>query len=229
MKALLARKKSALGKRAFSKRARHTADALRGSFRRRGDPVLYPPVSALFTATFVVRFAPVFMTALFAQSLVTPSLGLIFWKTVAFLIFLYVLYKFGWGPITSSLQTREQEIDHSIQRAEDALAEAKKIQQENKEARRNAEQKAQRILREARDSAEELREEEEAKARRKIQQMKDQAQAEIQREKQAALQELRDEVADLALHAARKIVEDDLDQDRHRELVRDAIDNLPTN
>jgi F-type H+-transporting ATPase subunit b len=169
------------------------------------------------------------MTALLAQSLVTPSLGLIFWKTVAFLIFLYVLYKFGWGPITSSLQTREEEIEHSIQRAEDALAEAKKIQQENKEARRNAEQKAQRILREARDSAEELREDEEAKARRKIQQMKDQAQAEIQREKQAALQELRDEVADLALHAARKIVEDDLDQDRHQELVRDAIDNLQTN
>ena len=53
--------------------------------------------------------------------------------------------------------------------------------------------------------------------------------AEIEREKQAALQELRDEVADLAIQAARKIVEDDLDRDRHRELVRDAIDDFPAN
>ncbi len=169
------------------------------------------------------------MTALLAQSLVTPSLGLIVWKTIAFLIFLGVLYWLGWEPITRALQQREEEIESSIQRAEQALAEAKEIQEENKEARRNAEQEAQRILREARESAEELREDEEAKTRRRIQQMKEQAQAEIEREKQAALQELRDEVADLAIQAARKIVEDDLDQDRHRELVRDAIEDFPTN
>lgn len=169
------------------------------------------------------------MTALLAQSLVTPSVGLIVWKTVAFLIFLGLLYWLGWEPITNALQEREEEIASSIQRAEEALAEAKEIQAENKEARRNAEQKAQRIIREARDSAEELREEEEAKTRQKIQQMKEQAQAEIEREKQAALQELRDEVADLAIQAARKIIEEDLDADRHRQLVADALDDFPTN
>ncbi len=169
------------------------------------------------------------MTALLAQSLVTPSVGLIVWKTVAFLIFLGLLYWLGWEPITNALQEREEEIESSIQRAEEALAEAKEIQAENKEARRNAEQKAQRIIREARDSAEELREEEEAKTRQKIQQMKEQAQAEIEREKQAALQELRDEVADLAIQAARKIIEEDLDADRHRQLVADALDDFPTN
>ncbi|CBH24027.1 ATP synthase B chain [Salinibacter ruber M8] len=172
---------------------------------------------------------PLPMTALFAQSLVTPSVGLIFWKTVAFLIFLYILYRFGWGPITESLEEREEEIEHSIQRAEEALEEAKAIQAENEEARREAEQKAQQILREARDSAEELREEEKAKTRREIQEMKEQAQAEIEREKQAALQELRDEVADLAIEAAQKIIENDLDADRHRQLVDDALDDFPTN
>jgi len=169
------------------------------------------------------------MTALLAQSLVTPSLGLIVWKTVAFLLFLGILYWLGWEPITKALQQREEEIESSIARAEEALAEAKEIQKQNKKERREAEQKAQEILREARESAEELREEEEAETRRKIQQMKEQAQAEIEREKQAALQELRDEVADLAIQAARKIVEEDLDQDRHRELVRDAIEDFPTN
>ena len=169
------------------------------------------------------------MTALLSQSLVTPSLGLIVWKTLAFLLFLGVLYWLGWEPMTNALQDREEEIESSIARAEEALAEAKRIQKKNKEDRRKAEQEAQEILREARESAEELREEEEAKTQRKIQQMKEQAQAEIEREKQAALQELRDEVADLAVQGARKIVEKDLDRDRHRKLVRDAIEDFPTN
>jgi F-type H+-transporting ATPase subunit b len=169
------------------------------------------------------------MTALLAQSLVTPSLGLIVWKTIAFLIFLGLLYWLGWEPITKALREREEEIQSSIQRAEAALEEAKEIQAENEKARRNAEQKAQRILREARESAEELREEEKAKTRREIQQMREQAQADIEREKQAALQELRDEVADLAIEAAEKIIEEDLDADRHRQLVTDALDDFPTN
>ena len=169
------------------------------------------------------------MTALLSQSLVTPSLGLIVWKTLAFLLFLGVLYWLGWEPMTNALQDREEEIESSIARAEEALAEAKRIQKKNKEDRRKAEQEAQEILREARESAEELREEEEAKTQRNIQQMKEQAQAEIEREKQAALQELRDEVADLAVQGARKIVEKDLDRDRHRKLVHDAIEDFPAN
>ena len=169
------------------------------------------------------------MTALLSQSLVTPSLGLIVWKTLAFLLFLGVLYWLGWEPMTNALQDREEEIESSIARAEEALAEAKRIQKKNKEDRRKAEQEAQEILREARESAEEMREEEEAKTQRNIQQMKEQAQAEIEREKQAALQELRNEVADLAVQGARKIVEKDLDRDRHRKLVHDAIEDFPTN
>ena len=111
------------------------------------------------------------------MDLIAPEPGLIFWKFVAFLIFLYVLYRFGWGPITESLEAREKEIESSIQRAEEALEEAKDIQAENKKARREAERKAQEILREARESAEELREDEEAKTRRRIQQMQEQAQS----------------------------------------------------
>ncbi|HKL88116.1 MAG TPA: hypothetical protein VJ884_03850, partial [Salinibacter sp.] len=65
--------------------------------------------------------------------------------------------------------------------------------------------------------------------RKRIQQMQEQAQAEIEREKQAALQELRDEVADLAIEAAQKIIEEDLDADQHRRLVHDALDDFPKN
>jgi F-type H+-transporting ATPase subunit b len=170
------------------------------------------------------------MDVLLAQSLVEPSAGLIFFKALAFLIFFYLVYRFGWGPITDALEEREKTIDESIRRAEKALAEAKETQAENEKARREAEREAQRILREARESAEALRSEEVEKTRAKIRQMQEQAQAEIEREKQGALQELRDEVADLAVDAASKIVRDNLDGARQRQLVRDFItDEMPAN
>lgn len=162
-------------------------------------------------------------------SLLEPNLGLVFWTAVTFGIVLFILWKYAWGPITEALETREQNISNSIQRAEQALAEAKQVQADNQKARREAEREAQRILREARESAEALREEEVEKTRAKIQQMQEQAQAEIEREKQGALEELRDEVADLAIQAARKIIKANLDRDRQRQLVDDFLDDLPTN
>ena len=164
-----------------------------------------------------------------AQSLIEPSVGLIFWKSLAFIIFLYLLYRFGWGPITKALHEREETIDSSIRRAEEALAEAKKIQADNQKARREAEREAQRILREARESADALREEEIENTRARIRQMQEQAQAEIEREKQGALEELREEVAELAIQAAGKILREDMNRDRQRKLVDDFIDNLPKN
>lgn len=169
------------------------------------------------------------MLFILAQSLLEPSAGLIVWKALAFLIFLYILYRFAWSPIVESMSDREETIEHSINRAEEALAEAKRIQADNKKARREAEREAQRILREARESAEALREEEVEKTRAKIQQMQEQAQAEIEREKQGALDELRDEVAELAIQAASKILREDMNRDRQRKLVDDFIDNLPKN
>jgi F-type H+-transporting ATPase subunit b len=162
-------------------------------------------------------------------NLLEPNLGLVFWTAVTFGIVLYILWKYAWGPITNALEQREQNISESIQRAEKALAEAKQVQADNQKARREAEREAQRILREARESAEALREDEVDKTREKIRQMQEQAQAEIEREKQGALEELREEVADLAIQAASKILEEDMNQDRQRRLVDDFIDDLPKN
>ena len=169
------------------------------------------------------------MEIVLAQGLLEPNTGLVIWKLLAFGIFLGILYKFAWGPITDALQDRENTIDSSMRRAEDALAEAKKIQADNQKARREAEQEAQRILRETREEAEKLRAEEAEKTRAKMEQMQEQARKEIRREKQAALDDLRAEVADLAIMAAGKIIDDQLDDKRQRHLVDNFLEDLPQN
>ena len=169
------------------------------------------------------------METILAQSLLEPNAGLIFWKTLVFGLLLFLLYKFAWKPITEALNEREETIDSSIKRAERALAEARQIQQENEKARREAEQEAQRVLREAREAADRVRTEEVEKTRSQIRQMKEQAEADIEREKQSALDELRDEVAELAIQAAEKILNENLDANRQRKLVDRFIEQLPKN
>ena len=116
-----------------------------------------------------------------------------------------------------------------MDRAEKALAEARQIQSDNEKARREAEQEAQRILRDAREASERLRAEELDKTKEQIRQSQELAQAEIEREKQSALDQLRTEVAELAIQAAGKILKENMDGDRQRKLVDQFIDNLPKN
>jgi F-type H+-transporting ATPase subunit b len=169
------------------------------------------------------------MELIIAAGLLEPYMGLVFWKAVAFLILLLLLWKFAWGPITSALEQREVTIDSSIKRAEKALAEARQIQADNEKARRESEVEAQRIIREAREAAEKMRNEEIERTRLRIEQLEAQARAEIAREKQGAIDALRREVADLAILAAEKVIGNNLDQERERRLVNDFISELPSN
>ncbi len=163
------------------------------------------------------------------SSPLAPNLGLIFWIVISFLLLLFVLSKYAWGPITAALTEREQTIETSLTRAEKALAEAKQLAADNEKARREAELEAQRIMRDAREAAEASRAEQVDKTRQQIRQMQAQAESEIEREKQQALAELRAEVADLAILAAEKILHENLDAGRQKKLVQDFITDLPKN
>lgn len=169
------------------------------------------------------------MTALFIAGLLNVDQGLAFWTVVLFLIVMFILKKYAWKPIVSALQERERTIQNSIERAENALAEAKQLQADNDKVRRDAEIEAQRIVREAREAADTVKVGEVEKTKAQIKQMQVQAQAEIEREKQSALQALRAEVAGLVITAAEKVVKEKLDSPKQRELVNSFIDNISKN
>ncbi len=169
------------------------------------------------------------MDIIVAQSLLEPNAGLIFYKVIVFALLLFLLRKFAWKPIVSALSEREETIDSSIRQAERALEEARQTGEKNEEARRAAEENARRIMQDARAAADRVRTEDIEKTRARIRQMQKQAQDEIEREKQRALEELRDEVAGLAIQTAEQILEETLDTDRHRKLVNRFIEQLPRN
>ena len=155
--------------------------------------------------------------------------GLIIWTIVTFLILVVVLRAYAWKPLLKALQDRENHVRSSLERAEHAQAEAERILAENRRELSKAEVEAQRILGEGRSLGEKLKNEMLEQANRQSRKMLDQAKQEIEREKDAALEKLRSEVAILAIGAAEKILDETLDETRHRKIVDAYLKDLPKN
>lgn len=152
--------------------------------------------------------------------------GLIFWTIVTFIAVLAVLSKVAWKPLLHALTSREEQIRTAIQQAEEAQAEARKLLEENKRQLAQAEAHAQQAMREGREMGEKLKSEIMEKANTGARAMVEQAKDEIRRERDAALQQLRGEVADLAVTAAGKIIDANLDVNKHRQLVDNVIKDI---
>lgn len=155
--------------------------------------------------------------------------GLFVWILITFVLFVFIFAKLAWKPILGALQQREESIKDSIQAAEKALKKAEEISKDNEKALREAEATAQRIRKEAVAEAEAIRVDRIEKAKDEAAKLLDQARATIDAEKKKALQELRNEVADLALQSARKILDAELDASKNKKLVDNFINEVSKN
>ncbi|NMW19388.1 MAG: F0F1 ATP synthase subunit B [Chlorobiaceae bacterium] len=166
---------------------------------------------------------------LLAGSLLSPNPGLIFWTAITFVIVLLILKKIAWGPILTALEEREKGIQSSIDRAHKAKDESEAILRKNKELLAKADAESDRIIREGKDFAEKLRADISQKAQAEAQKMITSAKEEIEQEKRRALDVLRNEVADLAVRGAEKIIRTTLDADIQKRIVDSMIKDISTN
>lgn len=152
--------------------------------------------------------------------------GLIVWTIITFLVVLAILRFTAWKPLLAALASREEKVRSSLERAEKAQQEAQRLLEENQRQLALAEEQSQRIIREGREMGEKLKGEIVEKANASSRHMIDQAKDEIAREKEKALVQLRTEVADLAIAAAGKLLDANLDTPKQRQLVDTAIREL---
>ncbi|MEI7747504.1 MAG: F0F1 ATP synthase subunit B [Chlorobiaceae bacterium] len=165
---------------------------------------------------------------LLAGSLLSPEPGLIFWTAITFILVLLILKKIAWGPIITALQDREKGIQSSIDRAHQAKDESEAILRKNRELLSKADAESDRILREGKDYAEKLRADITEKAQSEAKKMIASAKDEIEQEKRRALDVLRNEVADLAVQGAEKIIKTALDADMQKKIVNSMIQDFST-
>ncbi|MBN1279013.1 MAG: F0F1 ATP synthase subunit B [Chlorobium sp.] len=163
---------------------------------------------------------------LLSGGLLSPNPGLIFWTAVTFVLVLLILKKLAWGPIISALEERENGIQSAIDRAHNAKDEAESILRKNREMLAKADAEAERIIREGKDFGEKLRAEMSEKAQAEAKKIITSAKEEIEQEKRRALDVLRNEVADLAVMGAEKIIKTSLDADMQKRIVDSMIQDL---
>lgn len=163
------------------------------------------------------------------DKLLTLEPGMLIWTFITFALLLWLLKKFAWKPLLGALESRENKIREDLQKAEDARTGAEQLLAEHRKLLLNSEVEARKILDEAKGTAEMIKQGIVDSAHEQARQLTAQAKAEIQREKDTALSELREEVADLAIRAAGKILGEELDATRHRKLVDEFIGKLPKN
>ena len=159
--------------------------------------------------------------------LVSVNPGLIIWTIVTFLILVAILGRFGWGPIIGALEGREKSIRDALDAAESARVEAHELREQYDGLIAKAESESREIIQVGRETSERLKREAEVASEEETRRMLERARREIQSARDAALRDIRDTVADLAVEAAGKIVRENLDTKRNRTLVDEMIDRLP--
>ncbi len=153
--------------------------------------------------------------------------GLTLWTAITFLFLLVVLSKFAWGPIVKMLNERERTIREAIEAAKKERAEAERMLAEQKASLAQAQREAAELAKRNQQEVEAMRQELTARARKEADDLVASARRQIDEEKTKAIQELRSQVADLAIDAARRLIQSSLDEKAQRALVEDYIAKLP--
>jgi len=158
--------------------------------------------------------------------LVQPDPGLFIWTIATFLVLLVLLAKFAWKPLLAALESRENTIKSSLEDAEKAKTELEHINAESEEIIAKARSEAQTIRVEAKSAAEKIKTDVMAQAGEDAKKIRDEAEKQIQVEKDKAINEIRQEVVNLTMTVAEKVIKKNLSKEDNQSLIEDSIKHL---
>ena len=142
--------------------------------------------------------------------LISPGLGTFVWMLVSFGILAFILIKFGWPMILKSLKSREEAIEQSLGEAAKAREEMKSLVAHNEELLRQAKMERDEMLRNARTASDQIVEEARSKATAEADRIVESARENIEFEKLKAMHELKNQIANLSIEIAEKLIRAEL-------------------
>ena len=164
------------------------------------------------------------------MDLLIPSFGLIIWTLLAFLIVFFILKKYAWKPILSSLKERETSIADSLSTAERVRAEMAQLKSENEALLAKAREERGQILKEARDTKDKIINEAKEQAKIEANKIITDAQAAIQQQKMAALTDVKNQVGLMVIEVSEKVLRRELGNKAEQEnYVRQLANEVKLN
>jgi len=158
--------------------------------------------------------------------LVSPSLGLMIWTLIAFGATFLILRRFAFPFIQNALDKRARAIQESIESAQHTKREADELLEEYRARLKEAREQADDIVARSRRAAETIQDEAKADAKRYRDELRQSTRKDIEAETRRALDEIRKEVANLTVMATEKVTRMSLDDDEHRRLIQEALDEV---
>ena len=161
-----------------------------------------------------------------APNTLVPELNEIIWGAVGFAVVFGFIYWKGYPAMKAGMDARTERIRSDLDAAEAQRTEASGILDEYKAQLADARNESARIIEEARQAADEVKQTLTAKAQADITELRTRASADIESAKVQAIDDLRGEVANLAIGAAEQVVQRSLDRDTSVALVEAYIDRV---
>jgi F-type H+-transporting ATPase subunit b len=158
--------------------------------------------------------------------LMSLQLNLMFWTLGIFIILYILLRKFAFGPITAAVEAREKALEDAIEGAKRDREAAAKLLAEHQARIDAARGEAQKLIADGRAVAEKMRGDLLEQTRKEQQDMLERARREIESEKERAIAQLRREAVDLALAGASKVIEQNLETEKNRQLVERYLSSI---
>ena len=160
-------------------------------------------------------------------SLIEVNPGLAFWTLVTFVVLMFVLRRVAWGPILGLIEQREKEIANAIDSAKRERAEAERLLAEQKSAIADARREAAEMMAKSRDEVAKFREELVAKSKKDAEDLVVQARKQIDEERAKAVAEVKSSAVELVINATQKLLGQNLDDAKQKQLVNEYISKLP--
>jgi len=144
------------------------------------------------------------------MQLLTPSLGLLFWTTIIFLVVFFLLKKYAWKPILQALDDREKSIDDALRIAENTRKEMEQMKSQHEDLLAQAKQERNTMIKEAKDMKESIITQAKDQAKKEAQGILDEARKEIDNQKMAAFTDLKNQVGNMVIDLSEKILRREL-------------------
>ena len=154
--------------------------------------------------------------------------GLFVWTILTFLLLVFVLAKFAWKPLLKMLQDREDMIRSSLEDAEKAKSELERLNEESEAIMAKARSEAQSILADGKAAAEKVKDDIIAKSKEQANKIREDAGNQYQVEKDKAISEIKEEVVNLTLSVAEKLIQKNLSDADNKSLIEESLKKVQT-
>lgn len=163
------------------------------------------------------------------DKLISLNPGLLIWTVFNFLIFLFLILKFGLKPMMNALKAREDSIANNLKNAQDANEKAQTMLNESQAKLQETAKEVNALIVKGREQANEIIANAKLEAEKLRQERLDNAVKEIKTAQDIAFVQLKNQIADMVIQATEKVLQEKLNEEKDMELIKKSVEKLSKN